>query len=585
MNLQRSLRSLALVAAASMATLALAQSDADMINPPASEWPQLGRDSIQTRYSPLDQINRDNVGSLQLAWVRDMGYRQSFQGSPSVWNGVMYVATQTGVTALDATNGTTLWEFSSPNPGTVITDSAMRGAPLVYDGTVYIHTRYGALVALDAATGEEQWQTQLTNEPLNEGFTTNPIWANGKIVSSTTGADSGGSPGRIVSVDAEDGEILWTFNVIPTGPDDPAWSTWTNPPSWEAGIGGASAWNAGAFDPESNVVLWGTGQPTPWDRIDPRRADPEGVVTDDLYTASFVAVDADTGELRWYVQALPGDEWDLDQHHVPTFATVDWDGTERRIAIMGSSTGYIYVVDANTGERLANHPAYTTAVPGAEFTIILGYDENNRAIVPQEARDANQNFEETFEYFPMCPGLRWAHIAPPAYSPDTGLFYRPNNASCMDYGAQTMPDNWQPGERAYFFESGPNRPELWFDRVGALTAFDPITGEVAWEFGHDYGYDAGPVVTAGGLVFSAFTDRTVRAFDAATGDVLWSQIVSTGSNAGTITYAVDGKQYVATIVGKTGFSGAPVIPDYNPNIDGLFIPPTGGVTVFVYALP
>src|SRR5690606_27168937 len=258
--------------------------------------------------------------------VRVMGYRLSFQGSPSVWNGVLYMATQTGVAALDATDGSTLWEYSSPNPGTVISDSAMRGAPLVYDGKVFINLRYGATVALDAATGEELWQVQLTDESLREGFTTNPIWANGKVIASPSGADDGGARGRSVALSAEDGELLWTFNVSPTGPEGPGWDTWNNPPSWEAGIGGASAWNAGAYAPESNVILWGTGQPTPWDRIDPRRADPDGDVTDDLYTASWVAIDADTGELKWHRQAVPGDEWDLDQHQVPTFATVDWNG-------------------------------------------------------------------------------------------------------------------------------------------------------------------------------------------------------------------------------------------------------------------
>ena len=590
MKPQSTLRAMALTAATSLAAFGLAQSDADMINPPAGEWPQLSRDSIQSRFSPLDQINADNVSQLQLAWIRDMGYRQTFQGSPSVWNGVMYVATQTGVMALDATNGTTLWEFKSPNSGTTIADSAVRGSPVIYDGKVFINMRYGATVALNAADGTELWRTQVTNEPLQEGFTTNPIWANGKIAASVTGTDSGGNPGRIVSLDAEDGEILWTFNIIPTGPDDPAWATWTNPPSWDAGIGGASAWNAGAYDPVSNTIVWGTGQPTPWDRVDSRRADPDGVVTDDLYTVSIVAVDADSGELKWYRQALPGDEWDYDQHHVPVFATVQWsDGTERRVMIMGASTGYIYVVDAVTGEYLANHPGFTNAVDGAEFTIILGYDENGRAIVSEEARAANQAFDATGEYYPMCPGLRWAHIAPPAYSPITGLFYRPNYALCMDYGAATLPDTWQPGERAYFFESGPNRttgtPAMWFDRLGALTAFDPITGEVVWEFAYDYNYDAGPVVTAGNVIMSAFNDRTFRAFDATTGEVLFSQILPTGSSAGTITYAVDGKQYVATMVGKTGYGSAPVIPDYNPNVEGLFIPPTGGVQVFVFTLP
>lgn len=583
MNIMKCVRSFALTTAAvSLASLALSQSAADLVNPPAGEWPQLGRDTVQSRYSPLDQINTSNVGDLRLSWARDLGFRQGHQGSPAVWNGTLFVATQTGILALDATTGDTKWEFSSPNPGSVIADSAVRGSPVIYDGKVYAATRYGDLVALDIETGAELWRTTLANEPLNEGFTTHPIFANGKIVLSTSGADSGGSPGRVVAVDAEDGELQWTFNIIPTGPDDPAWATWNNPPSWEDGIGGASAWNAGAFDPESNVIVYGTGQPTPWDRIDHRRSGP---VTDDLYTASFVAVDADSGELRWYHQVVPGDEWDMDQHTVPIFATVDWNGDSRRVAVLATTSGYLVIIDANSGEFLAGHPAFATATQGAEYTVHLGYDASGRAIVSDEARDANQLFDETGDYYWMCPGLRWAHIAPGAYSPDTGLLYRPNQTACIDYGAQTMPDGWQPGERAYFFETGPSRPELWFDRLGALSAFDPVTGEIVWEFAYDYGHNAGPVVTAGGLVFSAFTDRVFRGLDASTGEVLFSQALTTGSYAGTITYAVDGKQYVATMVGAVGFSGAPVIPDYNPNVEGIVVPPAGNTALFVFSLP
>src|SRR5690606_1179087 len=158
MRLPNPIRSLLLIASTALLGLAFAQTDADMVNPPAGEWPQFGRDATAQRYSPLDQVNTENVADLQIAWVRDMGYRQSFQGGPTVWNGVMLVSTQTGVTALDATNGSTIWDYSSPNEGTVISDAASRGGPLVYDGKVFINLRYGATVALDAATGEELWK-------------------------------------------------------------------------------------------------------------------------------------------------------------------------------------------------------------------------------------------------------------------------------------------------------------------------------------------------------------------------------------------------------------------------------------------
>lgn len=570
------LRSIRLLAATLLLGLALplafAQSAEDMIDPPPGEWPQYGRDASQTRFSPLDQINTSNVDDLAIAWARDLGFQQSHQGSPSVWNGTMYVSTQTGVLALDATNGAVKWEYSSPNIGDVISDSAVRGSPLVFDGKVFAALRYGATVALDAETGEELWFTQLTQEELNEGFSTNPIFSNGNIVQGITGSDGGGAPGRILSVGTEDGELLWTFDIVPMSPDDPAYASWTNPPSWEAGIGGASAWNAGAYDPVTNLVVYGTGQPTPWDRVDERRADPDGEVSADLYSASFVAVDADTGEIQWYHQIVPGDEWDMDQHTVPMFVTIDYEGEERRVAILTTTSGWVLVVDAATGEFLER-------IQGAEeLTIHLGWDMNDEPIISDAAREATQ----AGEAYRMCPGLRWAHIAPPAFSNDTGLYYRPNNMGCIQYKAQTLPEDWQPGERAFFFETEDRTENDWFDRLGALTAFDPSTGEVAWEFSYDYGYDAGPVATGGGLVFSAFTDRVFRAFDAATGDVLFEQVLTAGSRGGTITYEVDGTQYVAAMIGMNA-PGAGVIPDYNPNVDQP-LPVGGNAAIFVFAL-
>lgn len=572
MNL-RSIRLLAMALLLGLALpLAFAQSVDDLIDPPAGEWPQLGRDASQTRFSPLDQIDTSNVEDLSIAWARDLGFQQSHQGSPSVWNGTMYVSTQTGVVALDATNGDVKWEYSSPNIGDVITDSAVRGAPVAFDGKVFATLRHGASVSLDAETGDELWYAQLTQEELNEGFSTNPIFAGGKIVQAPNGADNGGAPGKIHAVGVEDGELLWTFDIVPMSPDDPAYTTWTNPPSWEAGIGGASAWNSGAYDPVSNTILYGTGQPTPWDRVDERRADPSGEVTSDLYSASWVAVDADTGEIRWYHQVVPGDEWDMDQHTVPIFADIDYEGEDRRVAIMATTGGWVLVVDALTGDMLEAHQG------AEEVTIHLGYDEDFNPIISDDARAAMQ----AGEYYRMCPGLRWAHIAPPAFSADTGLYYRPNQMACIQYKAQTMPEDWSAGERAYWFETGQTQQDDWFDRLGALTAFDPETGDVAWEFSYDYGYDAAPVATAGGLVMSAFTDRVFRAFDAATGEVLFEQTLTAGSRGGTITYEVDGTQYVAALIGMNAPS-AGVIPDYNPNVDQP-LPVAGNAAVFVFAL-
>jgi PQQ-dependent dehydrogenase (methanol/ethanol family) len=552
-------------------SLALAQSVADLNNPPAGAWPQHGRDAAATRYSPLDQISRDNVSELRLAWARDLDFRQTHQGTPTFWDGILYVSTEDGILALDGASGELLWEFGEDAPEDGTAASAPRGGPLVFEGRVIFNMRNGPTIALDARTGEEVWRTQTVQPELLEGYSSSPIFADGKIILGPTGADSGGAPGRILALDVEDGELLWTFDIVPMSPEDPAIDTWTNPPSWEDGIGGGSPWNVGAYDHETRTVVYGTGQPTPWDRVDHRRRN-EGEPTADLYTASFVALDVDTGELKWYHQVVPADEWDMDQHTVPMFATLDIDGESTRVALLATTSGYILVIDAQTGDLLRWHQ-------GAEqVTIHLGYTDDGQAIINPDAR-----FEDEGVFFRMCPGLRWAHIAPGAFSPDTGLWYRPNNMHCIHFAAEVMPEDWQPGERAYFFETGPAQPEDWFDRLGALTAYDPVTGEVAWEFGHQYGHDAGPVVTGGGLVFSAFTDRIFRALDAQTGEVLWQQPLTTASRAGTITYEMDGKQYVATLTGMSGAS-ASVIPDYNPNAE-LPAVVLGNVALFVFALP
>lgn len=574
-RLRKTLAQFAAVAILGGGALVSAQSIDDLNNPPAGEWPQHGRDAAATRYSPLDQINTGNVTDLRLAWARDLDFRLSHQGSPTFWGGLLYVSTDKGVIALDGSNGDVVWNFSEV-PETVSAfgafGAAPRGGPVVYDGKVIFNLRDGPTIAVNALTGEELWRTQTVKPELNEGYTSSPMFADGKIILGPTGADFGGAPGRVVALDVEDGELLWTFDIVPMSPDSPVYASWTNPPSWEDGIGGGSAWNVGAYDHVTRTVVYGTGQPTPWDRVDTRRRN-DGEPSEDLYTASFVGLDVDTGDLRWYRQIVPGDEWDYDQHTVPMFANINHNGEDTRVALLATTTGYFVVVDAMTGEMLR----WTQGAN--EVTIHMGFDENSRAIINPEAR-----FTELGTFFRFCPGLRWAHIAPGAFSPDTGLWYRPNQIGCINYGADVMPEDWKPGDRAYWSDSQPREEDgYWFDRLGALTAYNPATGEIAWEFGSDYGHDSGPVVTAGGLVFSTFMDRIFRGLDAATGEVLWQQPLTAASRAATITYEWQGKQYVAAMTGLSA-AGTGNIPAYNPNAD-IQPPVLGNVSLFVFALP
>lgn len=565
-----------------MAQTGMAQTYEDLERPPEGEWPQFQRDVTRSGYSPLDQIDTTNVADLRMVWARDLGFGEfgrptDLQGQPVVWDGVMYVSTDTGILALDATNGFEIWNYSNPTKGEPTTDDfpraalrnvPLRGAPVIYDGKVFFNLRRGMTIALDAATGEEVWAVQLTEIDRNEGFTTNPIIANGNLVVGPSGADYAGAPGRIVSLNAEDGEILWTFHTVPLSPDHPAADTWTNLPSWEAGIGGASAWNAGAYDPVTRTVVWGTGQPMPWDRLDRRRAN-EGEPSADLYSASFVGLDVDTGELKWYHQVVPADEWDYDQHTVPVLTDLEIDGDIRRVALLATTTGFLVVVDAETGEFIAGHQIHP------DPTVHVGYEQDGTPIIDQAMRHEGEE-----DFHRICPGRRWAGIAPAAFNPETGLYYRPNQLDCLNYAASAIPDDWQPGQTAFDQQVGPRDDTYWFDgRRGGVSAIDPATGEVVWEWGTYYSHDAGAITSGGGLVFFSAPDARFRALDAATGEILFEHRLTTGSEAGTITYGVGGRQYVATMAGL-GSSARASHPDADvPTIAA------DNAAIFVFALP
>lgn len=540
---------------------ATAQTMDVLMDPAPEEWPTYGRNVDMWFYSPLDQINRDNVSDLRLAWSRTLGLDFEAQNSPVVYNGVMYINVPDGVIALDATNGDLVWQYTvelDENAG-FLTSTRTRGSVLVFEGNVYQTLGDGRVVALDVETGEEAWSTQVGQIEFAEGFSTGPIFADGKIIVGPSGADPGGVAGRILALEAQSGEILWTFSTVP-GPGEPGYETWDPPESAE--LGGGSAWNAGAYDPETRTVIYGVGQPIPWGRFDVRRN--EGEPSADLYTASWVALDVDTGELKWYHQVVPADEWDLDQIATPTIIDLELDGQMRRVALLPTVTGFLVLIDVETGEFLradALHP---------EYTVHTGYEADGTPIINSAAR-----LEEPGDTTLVCP-FRWVDFEPAAYSPQTGLYYRPNTYDCYEFTDYGHPEGWEPGEDPLDVELTP-LPDR-FERHGAISAIDPATGEVVWEFTHGYAQRSGPVATGGELVFMGSPDRVFRAFDAETGDVLWQQVLTAYIGANPITYAVDGRQYVAVPVG--GLGG--LVISRQSDVPPLVI---GEVSVFVFALP
>lgn len=536
---------------------AQAQTEQELLNPPPQDWPTYGRNLEMWRYSPLAQINRTNVSRLRLVWSRSLGFRTDAQFSPVVYRGIMYINGPDRVVALNAANGDLVWEakYKLNEKTASLPSGRSRGSVVVYDGKVYHALADGRVVALDARTGKEVWSTQVGQIDYGEGFSTGPIFAGGKIIVGPSGADAGGVPGRIVALDPQNGRVLWSFNTVPK-PGEPGFETW-DPPS-AAQWGGASAWNAGAYDPETRTVIYGIGQPIPWYAKGYRRGA-------NLYSASWLALDVDTGKLKWYYQVVPNDEWDLDQIATPTIATLRVDGQNRRVAILPTTTGFLLVFDIQTGQMLK----WYQMMP--EVTIHKGFTPDGKPIV-----DDSMRYENPGEAKLVC-AFRWVDYEPAAFSPDTGLYYRPNVYDCQNLKNSPPPADWKPGQNPLNFElqALPDR----FSRYGALSAIDPVTGKVVWEFGYGYQNRAGPVATAGGLVFSGFMDRVVRAFDARTGDVLWQQVLPSYIQTDAITYAVQGKQYVAVVAGGS----APAVA--SPHQTGLPDIVEGEVTVFVFALP
>jgi alcohol dehydrogenase (cytochrome c) len=540
-------------------SLALSQTMDELINPKPGDWPSYGRTLDMWRFSPLDQVNNANVDDLRMAWSRSLGFVIDAQFSPSVYDGIMYINGADRVMALDGATGDLLWEWKTTLAETInsLTRDRSRGGVVVYDGKVFHAVADGRVVALDRLTGEEIWSTQVGAIEYGEGFSSSPIFADGKLILGPAGADAGGVNGRIVAADVETGEILWTFNTVPQ-PGEPGFETWS-PPS-AAQYGGGSAWVPGMYDPQTNTIIYGVGQPIPWWAGSQRQGD-------NLYTSSYVALDGSTGELKWYHQVVPRDEWDLDQIATATVLDLEIDGANRRVAVLPTVTGFIVLLDIETGEFLRA----TQYMP--EVTIHIGYTEDGTPIIDDSMRWTD---DQAGESRTVC-GFRWVDFEPSAYSPVTGLYYRPNSYDCIDLAQGPRPDDWQPGESAINIMGFAPLTDR-FDRVGGVSAIDLTTGEIKWEFTTGYSQRSGVIATAGNLVFAGFPDRGFRAFDAVTGDVLWEQRLTAYISANPVTYSVDGKQYVAVPVGGQGG----LVLWRNSNVPPIV---TSDVSIFVFALP
>ena len=503
--------------------------------PGTGDWLSYRRTDDVTAFSPLRQIDRRTVRQLRPVWSFSMRDNRRWLATPIVANGLMYLPEGSGrVTAFDAVSGDVVWIHDRRFPSDIAISEgyARTRGVAIYRDTLYWGTADSYLVALDARTGKLRWEVKTGDYHSGEGHAHPPLIAEGKVFLGQAGGDNG-APGRFRAFDAETGALLWTVNTAP-GPGDPGYDTWT--PRDVPPLGGAP-WNTVSYDPDLHLVYFSTGQPSPWSTALRGGGDA-------LYTNTVLAVDAQTGKIRWHFQLNPADDWDrAGYENMLVDLTVA--GRPRKALIQTGKMGWGVVLDRQTGEFLhAFKTAYDNVVTG---WTPQGRPIVNPALIPTVADvDSGKVFE-------VCPHLHGArNLQAPSYSPITRLYYLGINNSCMD--AKVVSTPYVRG-RAYTGVTLTPKRAPGYDYVGEFVAFDPVSGKRAWAYRSPTGaaMTGSALATAGGIVFGGTADREFFALNSDTGALLWQTRLNGDVSGAPITFEVNGRQYVAiTAGGRTG---------------------------------
>ena len=490
-------------------------------------WLMYSGDYKSRRYTRLDEINRQNVERLQVQWVSQLQALDRAETTPLVVDGVMYVTeSPSNVIAIDAKTGGQYWRYNHELPDDMVFCCGRnnRGVAVLGD-RVFMSTLDAQLVALDARTGSVVWKSDVASEDPGHSKTAAPLVVGNKVITGVAGGEYG-IRGFVDAYDIESGNREWRFYTTP-GPDDPANRTWEGD-SWRTG--GSATWMTGSYDPELNLVYWGTGNPGPDYDGEVRRGD-------NLYSDSVVALDADSGELKWHFQFTPHDIHDWDSTQIPVLVDAHFDGVDRKLMLWPNRNAFFYVLDRETGEFLLGKPY-------AQQTWADGLDENGRPIVRPNTAPTPDG---TLVSPAIVGGSNWWS---PSYSPRTGLLY------VMAYDGETKyfirPVEYQQGES--FRAGGGETPEPDDAYFTAVRAISPQTGDMQWEFPVQPRSTSGLLSTAGDLVFGGTADGFFFALDALTGEELWHIYVGGTVHAGPMSYGVDGKQYVTVAAGNAIFT-------------------------------
>ncbi|MBI3941022.1 MAG: PQQ-binding-like beta-propeller repeat protein [Acidobacteria bacterium] len=499
--------------------------DAILQNPDPADWLMWRRGQSANGYSPLDRVNRQNVRKLRLAWSWAMEAGPQEQ-EPIVYRGVMYLPHTNGVVqALDARTGALIWEYRRKLPEDLGNDTTRNIA--IYRDKIFVTTEDAYLVALDARSGSVMWETKVADRSKRINYSTGPIAGDGKVFSGTT---CGGvtPPCFVTAHDAETGKQLWRRESI-AGPEDPAEhnATWGGVPYEQRHKG--SLWLTGSYDPGLKLLYWTTASAQPYPEI--HKGTGKGAL---LYTNSILALDPETGVIKWFFQMEPRDNFDMDHQTNPILADVQIGGIRRKVVYVLGKPGILWAFDRETGTHLWNRQLVTYQNLYKNIDPKTGEITMNEEIIPREVGTSHL----------VCPGMRGGKLFQTnAYNPRTNALYNPVSNECTNFRVVPLDVNASGVENdriEHMQGSG--------GKVGRLAAVSASTGELLWTY--DQRAAMGSVLTtAGGLVFAGDLHRYFRAFDAETGKVLWEIPLSAPVSGYPISYAVDGRQYVAVAVG------------------------------------
>jgi alcohol dehydrogenase (cytochrome c) len=499
-------------------------------NPVAGNWLSYNGDYTGRRYSALREINAGNVAQLRAQWVFHAFNSSQLEGTPVVVDGIMFMTAANDAFALDAQTGRTLWHYSRPVTEGLIDDASQhhnRGVG-IWHSRIYMETDNAHLLCLDARSGNLLWDAAYTDGNPNYGATSAPLVVKNKVIVGTSGGDDG-VRGFVAAYDAETGKEAWRFWTIPT-PGEFGSSSW---PGESYKLGGGTTWMPGTFDPELNTIYWTTSNPAPDFDGGPRPGD-------DLYTDCLLALDPDTGKLKWYFQFTPHDLFDYDATETPVLVDGTFRNQPRKLIVQANRNGFLYVLDRTDG-------SFLSATRFAEkLNWATGIDEKGRPI--------RTGVKPSAEGTRVCPGMVGAtNWHAPSFNPETFMSYFMALESCSVLVLK--PQTFKP--RQTYYSTGARRSQGDHDQK-ILLAYPLGADKPAWRYvqagrGHSAG---GTMTTAGGLVFFGDDTESFEAVDAQTGKPLWHFNTGQTITASPMSYAIHSKQYVAIAAGSDVFSFA-----------------------------